>query len=129
MREYLTELQSRPRQADDLVRTITEYSAHQFLTVSHMGLGQAQQAIDSATAALTLAEELGSKGRIVAMLKERVRAHIAANDPDAAAQDIARAPAGMDPSSKDAYLRSQRTQLEELRGRLRSEADPGPSYA
>lgn len=87
------------------------------------------RAIDSATAALTLAEELGSKGRIVAMLKERVRAHIAANDPDAAAQDIARAPAGMDPSSKDAYLRSQRTQLEELRGRLRSEADPGPSYA
>ncbi len=127
--KFLAELQATPRRADDLVRTITEYSAYQFLTNSHLGLGQAQEAIESATAGLALAEELGSAGRIVAILKKRVLAQLAAGNEESAENDITRALAGMDRRSKDAYLRSQRTQLEELRKRLRPDADSGSTSA
>ncbi|MDQ2739131.1 MAG: hypothetical protein M3Y35_11090 [Actinomycetota bacterium] len=45
-------------------------------------------------------------------------AKLAAANAESAENDITRALAGMDRKSKDAYLRSRRTQLEELRKRL-----------
>ncbi|MGI8592120.1 MAG: hypothetical protein ACR2M5_14250 [Nakamurella sp.] len=50
--------------------------------------------------------------------RKRVLAQLAAGNAESAENDITRALAGMDRKSKDAYLRSTRTQLEELRKRL-----------
>lgn len=122
----LRRVQSDPLETHNLVQMITQLSAYRHMTLSYIALDRPLDAIASATAAVAVAQELGSDARVADALRHRVVAHLAAGNLAEAEVDISRALSGLDETSKSRYLPDERARLEALlQGRLAGDS-PGP---
>jgi tetratricopeptide (TPR) repeat protein len=119
VRDYLDLVGLDPVAANRLQGKINRFTAYQTITDSYLALSQATMAIESATAALRIAEGLDDKTRIGAILAKRVQAYILAGQLQAADSDITTA-FDLVVQGEDPYSIFQRRRLEALRAQLPS---------
>ena len=117
VRDYLDLVGLDPVAANRLQTKINRFTAYQTITDSYLALAQATMAIESATAALRIAEGLDDKTRVGAILAKRVQAYILAGQLQAADSDI-RTAFDLVVQGEDPYSIFQRQRLEALRAQL-----------